>query len=290
MLLCGAPVSAVAWDNRADKIMLVGTRGKGIKAWHLDTKSMISHIQPDSSYPHVLDVACSPTDPSFVSAASTAAVATAASEADCASGALTLWNMRAFRRLRNFDLPESSAAGSVAFSPDGQTLVAGVSDGTLRIFEVHSSRGAPVAAWGLLTHNCRAASVQYCANGSGVVSLTQSGLLQQWDLRRLSSKKLGQPQWSVDLSDFCTSASSVKTLAVALSSKGAAMNSATNEFPVVQLDSSAPQPSVHAVRVPSRGVLGQGSYVSAVGWHPNGSALCCGLNQGHVYLQHLNLR
>ena len=287
MLLCGAPVSAVAWDNRADKIMLVGTKGKGIKAWHLDTKSMISHIHPDPSYPHVLDVACSPTDPSFVSAAATALVGTAASDADCA-GMLTMWNMRAFRRLRSFDLPENAAAGSVSLSPDGQMLVAGVSDGSMRIYDVHSNKGPPVAAWGLQTDNCRAASVHYCASGTAVVSLTQSGLLQQWDLRRLSSKKLGQPQWSVDLSSFCPAAAASQPFVIACSSKAVAVNSALPAYPVVQFGGIANEPVTHSFQTPSSGDAGN-AHVSAVGWHPNASVLCCGLNQGQVHLQHMNL-
>lgn len=288
MLLCGAPVSAVAWDNRADKIMLLGTKGKGIKAWHLDTKSMISHIQPDTSYPHVLDVACSPTDPSFVSASATALVGTAASDANCA-GMLTMWNMRAFRRLRSFDLPENAAAGSLSFSPDGQMLVAGVSDGSMRIYDVHSNRGTPVAAWGLQADNCGAASVQYCASGTAVMSLTQSGLLQQWDLRRLSSKKLGQPQWSVDLCSFCAAAAASQAFTIACSSKAVAVNSASPLYPVVQFDSAANEPVTHSFQTPSSSVDAGNAYVSAVGWHPNASVLCCGLNQGQVHLQHMNL-
>lgn len=267
--------------------MLVGTKGKGIKAWHLDTKSMISHIQPDSSCPHVLDVACSPTDPSFVSAASSAAVATAASDTDC-GGTLTMWNMRAFRKLRSLDLPGNSVAGSVSFSPDGQTLAAGVSDGSVRIYDVHSNKSAHVAVWELQTHNCRAASVHYCASGAAVVSLTQSGLLQRWDLRRLSSKRLGQPQWSVDLSSYCTQATASQTFAIACSKRAVAMNTESSVVPVVPFDDAA-EPVVHPVTVLAGRVANSDICVSAVGWHPSASVLCCGLNQGHVCLQHLKL-
>lgn len=34
----GGPVTRLAWDRRGDKLMLVGTRGRGFKAWHLDTQ------------------------------------------------------------------------------------------------------------------------------------------------------------------------------------------------------------------------------------------------------------
>lgn len=201
-----------------------------------------------------------------------------------------MWNMRAFRRLRSFDLPDNSSAGSVSFSPDGHTLAAGASDGTLRIYDVHSSRGAPVAAWSLQSQNARAASVQYSATGSAVVSLTQAGLLQQWDLRRLSSKKLGQPQWSVDLSSFCTPSLATQMLAIACSARAVAISGATSAVPIVQYDALIQEPCKHLLEVPASGQRAVESVVSAVGWHSNASVICCGLDQGDVYIQHLKLR
>ncbi len=49
---------------------LVGTTGKGIKAWHVDTKRMVSHMRLDPAFPDVQGVACSPTEPTFVCASS----------------------------------------------------------------------------------------------------------------------------------------------------------------------------------------------------------------------------
>lgn len=291
VLLCGAPVSALAWDNRADKVMLVGTRGKGIKAWHLDTKSMISHIQPDSSCPHVLDVACSPTDPSFVSAATAATGSTIAVPDSDSGGTLTMWNMRAFRKLRSFDLPERSAAGSVSFAPDGQTLAAGVSDGSVQIYDVHNSKAGSVASWHLPGQHSKAASVRHCADEAAVVSLTQSGLLQQWDLRRLSSRKLGQlqPQWSVDLSRFCRQDTSQQSFSIACSSKAVAMNTFASALPVVVFDSAASEPHIQPLTVLAQGIATSDVSVSAVAWHPSASVLCCGLSQSLVCLEHLKL-
>ena len=52
---------------------LVGTVGKGIKAWHVDTKRMVAHVRLDPSFPDVCHVACSPADPSFACASSSSA-------------------------------------------------------------------------------------------------------------------------------------------------------------------------------------------------------------------------
>lgn len=71
---------------------LVGTEGKGIKAWHVDTKRMVAHMRPDPTHPNVTDIACSPTEPVFLCASSTAGKADR-------MGKLSLWNLRAFKKV-----------------------------------------------------------------------------------------------------------------------------------------------------------------------------------------------
>ena len=279
VLNCSAPVSAVAWDHRADKVMLVGTKGRGVKAWHLDTKSMVSHIQLDPAHPTVMDIACSPTDPSFVCAA-----ASSDATGPC-SGALAAWSMRAFKKLRSFDVPDGSAVGSTSFSPDGRTLVAGVSDGSLQIFDVQSSKSCPVAAWTLQMQQKQAPAVKYYADGSAVVSLSQTGQLQQWDLRRLSSKKLGQPQWSIDLSQFCLPPPKAQRHALSIAQTGRmiATTSAKMMLPVVTVHEVPRTPSLqHLIG----GVdAASSACVSAVHWHATLPILCCGLSSGQVCLR-----
>ena len=63
-----------------------------MKAWHLDTKRMVAHMRPDPAFPNINDVACSPTDPSFLCASSSMGKGEAA-------GRLSLWNLRAFRKV-----------------------------------------------------------------------------------------------------------------------------------------------------------------------------------------------
>lgn len=49
---------------------LVGTVGKGMRAWHVDTKRMVAHMRLEPMYPDVWDVACSPTEPTIACASS----------------------------------------------------------------------------------------------------------------------------------------------------------------------------------------------------------------------------
>lgn len=280
VLKCGAPVSKVAWDHRADKVMLVGTHGRGVKAWHLDTKSMLSHIQLDPAHPVVLDIACSPTDPSFVCAAHAHGAR---------SGALTVWNMRAFKRLRSFDASEGAVIGSTSFSPDGRTLVTGASDGSVQIYDIQSGRNSAVAAWTLCLKHEQAPAVKYYADGLSVVSLSQDGQLQQWDLRRLSSKKLGQPQWTVDLSQFHLplQGGQRKVLSVAHTGRVISTNSVKLTLPLITLGEAPNKPSVQTClstgEEAAKYARASSTSVCAVDWHPTLPVLCSGLSNGRVW-------
>lgn len=46
----------------------MGTRRRGVKCWHVDTKRMVAHVAADPASPDVLDLACSPTEPTFAAA------------------------------------------------------------------------------------------------------------------------------------------------------------------------------------------------------------------------------
>lgn len=275
VLNCGAPVSAVAWDHRADKVLLVGTQGRGVKAWHLDTKTMLSHTQMDPAHPVVQDIACSPTDPSF---------ACAADANGGRSGTLAVWNMRAFKKLRSFDVSDGCAIGSTAFSPDGRTLVTGASDGSLQIYDVQGSKNSPVAAWAL--PHTQAPAVKYYADGFSIVSLSQAGQLQQWDLRRLSSKKLGLPQWTVDLSRYHLPLQSGQRKMLSVTHDGGriATNSIKLGLPIVTLSEASRKPSVRTCLSSGEEVgTAPSASVCAVHWHPTLPVLCCGLSTGQVW-------
>lgn len=63
----------------ADKLVLIGLRSQGVKAWHLDTRRMVASVQLEPGPAAVTALASSPTDPTFA-----AATAAAASGACCA--------------------------------------------------------------------------------------------------------------------------------------------------------------------------------------------------------------
>ena len=70
--MCTRPTQNALERQAPHWCRLVGTVGKGIKAWHVDTKRMVAHVRLDPSFPDVRHVACSPADPSFACASSSA--------------------------------------------------------------------------------------------------------------------------------------------------------------------------------------------------------------------------
>lgn len=72
------PYPRTWWRGR-----LVGTSRRGIKAWHVDTKRMVSHVPADLASPDVLDLACSPTEPTFAVASASAPGAHGTSALPC---------------------------------------------------------------------------------------------------------------------------------------------------------------------------------------------------------------
>ncbi len=50
----------------------MGTRRRGVKAWHVDTKRMVAHVPADAASPDATALACSPVEPVFALATATA--------------------------------------------------------------------------------------------------------------------------------------------------------------------------------------------------------------------------
>ncbi|KAL0054014.1 hypothetical protein WJX82_002400 [Trebouxia sp. C0006] len=175
-----------------------------------------------------------------------------------------------------------------SFSPSGQNLATASSDGVVRISAPASLQGNASRAAVL---NCGApvSVVAWDQRADKVMLVGTKGQLQQWDLRRLSSKKLGQPQWTVDLSSFCLPLPRAQrhTLAVAQSSKLIATSSIKTALPIVTLDAASRAPTVQSIVACRQSESAK--FVSALHWNPTLPVLCCGLNNGQVWLQHLKV-
>ena len=89
---------------------------------------------------------------------------------------MKLWDARSGRRLRTL-YGHTSGVNSVAFSPDGATLVSGGVDGTLKLWEAGSGRLLRT----LEGHSVAVTSVAFSPDGTMVVSGSADNTLKLWD-------------------------------------------------------------------------------------------------------------
>lgn len=161
---CGCPVSCVAWDARADKLMLIGCSGAGgVRAWHADTRRVMQDVAPEPGFPAVVAVAACPSEPTFVVAANNRPLppatepgdrAVTSSTAQPASGMgslplvgrLSCFNGRSFKRSAVLALPYEVGLASLAYSSNGSQLLVGTTAGSVLLYEP-SSRSSPLRVW-----------------------------------------------------------------------------------------------------------------------------------------------
>ncbi|KAL6123155.1 hypothetical protein ACLB2K_075678 [Fragaria x ananassa] len=97
-IYCGAKIMSLDWECKSDRLLLIGTADRGIKAWNVDAKRVVCDLQTSEEFPSVLDIKCSPVEPIFVSAA--ASKGHGSSYVDSLGFAsLTVWNMRTWKAM-----------------------------------------------------------------------------------------------------------------------------------------------------------------------------------------------
>lgn len=156
---CGVPVACLAWDGRADKLMLIGcSGGGGVRAWHADTRRIMADVPAEPGFPHVAALAACPSEPAFAVAANTAQLdvfcsnsssdssSSAAAAAARVSGRLAVYNGRSFKRSAVLALPDEVGLASLAYSSSGSQLVVGTAAGSALLYEP-SSRSSPLRVW-----------------------------------------------------------------------------------------------------------------------------------------------
>ena len=80
------------------------------------------------------------------------------------------------RELRR--LPHPVAARSIAFAPDGETLAAGLADGTIVLWDP----GAGSRRETIASHSVQVTSVAYAPDGLTLASAGRDGNIKLWDL------------------------------------------------------------------------------------------------------------
>ncbi|XP_062205461.1 uncharacterized protein LOC133907432 [Phragmites australis] len=251
-IYCGAEVSALSWECRSDRLLLIGTANGGIKAWNADAKRVVSDLSTSRDFPSVLDLKCSPVEPVFVSAAASRRHgSTILDRTGFAS--LTVWHMKTWKPLTVLPLGEDPPAiTSLCFNHNGKILAASATDGMIHMFDM--SAGLQITGWP--AHDSPVSSVLFGPAETSIFSLGSDGKIFEWSLHNQ-----GQILWSRDCSRFCNPESFNKYMhEIALDSNGKRLlvTSGLVRAPIYQV-----QGHESGLRT-----LPHSSSITSVDWHP----------------------
>jgi WD40 repeat protein len=104
------------------------------------------------------------------------------------TGRVRIWEAASGKLVGTPERDHPDNAWNVAFSPDGQTLVSGSSDGTLQRWD--TATGQPKEA-PMTGHTNQVYAVAYNNDGTRIVSSGQDGTIIQWNAK--SGKQIGEP-------------------------------------------------------------------------------------------------
>uniref|UniRef100_A0A0E0L0Q3 Anaphase-promoting complex subunit 4-like WD40 domain-containing protein n=1 Tax=Oryza punctata TaxID=4537 RepID=A0A0E0L0Q3_ORYPU len=190
-IYCGSEVSALSWECRSDRLLLIGTANGGIKAWNADAKRVVCDLSTSKDFPSVLDLKCSPIEPVFVSAAASRRPGSTIFDRT-GFASLTVWHMKTWKPLTVLPLGEDPPAiTSVCFNHNGKILAASATDGMIHMFDM--SAGLQITGWP--AHDSPVSSVLFGPAETSIFSLGSDGKIFEWSLHNQ-----GQILWSRDCS------------------------------------------------------------------------------------------
>ncbi|VAH04204.1 unnamed protein product [Triticum turgidum subsp. durum] len=259
-IYCGAEVSALSWECRSDRLLLIGTANGGIKAWNADAKRVVCDLSTSKDFPSVLDLKCSPVDPVFVSAAASRRHGSTIFDRT-GFASLTVWHMKTWKPLTVLPLGEDPPAiTSLCFNHNGKILAASATDGMIHMFDM--SAGLQITGWP--AHDSPVSSVLFGPAETSIFSLGSDGKIFEWSLHNQ-----GQIIWSRDCSRFCNPESFNKRMhEVALDSNGKRLLAT----------SGLVRAPIYQVQGHERGLrtLPHTAPITSVDWHPTRSIYVTG--------------
>ncbi|CAD6205320.1 unnamed protein product [Miscanthus lutarioriparius] len=251
-IYCGSEVSALSWECRSDRLLLIGTANGGIKAWNADAKRVVCDLSTSRDFPSILDLKCSPVEPVFVSAAASRRHGSTTFERTGFAN-LTVWHMKTWKPLTVLPLGEDPPAiTSLCFNHNGKILAASATDGMIHMFDM--SAGLQITGWP--AHDSPVSSVLFGPAETSIFSLGSDGKIFEWSLHNQ-----GQIFWSRDCSRFCNPESfKTRMHEIALDSNGKRLlvTSGLVRAPIYQV-----QGHESGLRT-----LPHSSSITSVDWHP----------------------
>ncbi|XP_062000977.1 uncharacterized protein LOC133718183 [Rosa rugosa] len=252
-IYCGAKIMSLDWECKSDRLLLIGTADRGIKAWNVDAKRVVCDLQTSGQFPSVLDIKCSPVEPIFVSAAASKGHGTSYVDS-LGFASLTVWNMRTWKAMTVLPLgKDPPAITSLSFNHNGKILAAAATDGMIHMFDM--SAGQQITGWP--AHDSAISSILFGPDETSIFSLGVDGKIFEWSLQNQ-----GQVLWSRNCSRFCGPESSKDCrheMALDANGRRLLVTSASVRAPIYQVRGHA----TNGLRT-----LPHSAAITTVDWHP----------------------
>ncbi|GAB4858352.1 hypothetical protein Ancab_009826 [Ancistrocladus abbreviatus] len=193
-IYCGAEILSLDWECKSDRLLLIGTADRGIKAWNVDAKRVVCDLSTPQTFKRVLDIKSSPVEPILVSAAASGGFGPSSTDI-MGYASLTVWNMRTWKAMTVLPLGEDPPAiTSLCFNHNGKILAASAVDGMIHMFDM--SAGLQITGWP--AHDSAISSIHFGPDETSIFSLGSDGKIFEWSLQNQ-----GRVLWSTDCSRFC---------------------------------------------------------------------------------------
>ncbi|CAM8903411.1 unnamed protein product [Rhodiola kirilowii] len=248
-IYCGTEITALDWDCKSDRLLLIGTADGGIKAWNVDAKRVVCDLSTSKAFPRVLDIKCSPVEPIFVSAAASKSHGTHSID-KLGFASLTVWNMKTWKAVSVLPLGEDPPAiTSLCFNHNGKILAASAIDGMIHMFDM--AAGLQITGWP--AHDAAISSILFGPDETSIFSLGLDGKIFEWSLQNP-----GQVLWSRNCSRFCIPTSSSCRHEMALDANGKRL----------LVTSDSVRAPIYQDRVNGMRTLPHSAAITTVDWHP----------------------
>ncbi|KAI0211008.1 WD repeat-containing protein 91 [Lamellibrachia satsuma] len=170
------------WLKKSDCRLLLGSKCNSIRLFDVHEKKTVIEITTDPAYPRIVHLESDVAGRKFVSSAKGGKLGTASqpgTNVPQSAGKLSLWDVETMKAEHHLaPCPKDVAVNSTSFSEDGRLLLAGTTNGTVRLYD--TKRRECVSTWS--AHVGDIYTVRFSRRGNSCYSMGSDGQFVEWSL------------------------------------------------------------------------------------------------------------
>ncbi|KAI8341688.1 hypothetical protein BC941DRAFT_414230 [Chlamydoabsidia padenii] len=173
-------ILSLEWDARSDRFLLLGTDSGTIRVYNTENRSVVQEFNTTEMYPWVTQLSSSPVDSVIVCSAS----GDKSKHNTKRQGALVAWSMKSMSSSGVFKLDPGNSCtdiNTIKHNHNGQMLVAGDGEGTMRIFDVRTMKS--IVEWKTISKQ-PACIAQFSFDENSIYTVDFGGQLSQWSIHK----------------------------------------------------------------------------------------------------------